>query len=283
MRRLCDEYAAALTAEGFDRSIGTPYRFGRLNDGTAVSPMMRRAYRSAVVDAELAGGRVPAGAFQLRRRRGAGLVRGAGDRGQLGEPAGARRCGRAGRTCSSPFPNPSAPTRTRLLAWCLTSGVREAELPATRCCPPRRSATRRPAGHQLRRTRGEPGRLLPHRDRRRPDRPAARRRGAGQRAALRHRDQHPVAEPPAGRASPSRPARSATRSPSPRSTPTSSRPGRARRARCWPAATPSACGPGRSRTSPTASTPRSDWSTRSGRSRSSSATRSRARPTSRCT
>ncbi len=129
VRQLCDEYAAALTEEGFGRSIGTPYRFGRLNDGTAVTPMMRRAYRSAVVDAEQAGAEYPPVPFN-------------DDDSEVlawyAEPvAEGSWVNRLVETLwqSRPdlqlaFPEPFGADQARLLAWCLTSGVREAQLPA---------------------------------------------------------------------------------------------------------------------------------------------------------
>ncbi len=130
VRQLCDEYAAALTAEGFGRSIGTPYRFGRLNDGTAVTQMMRRAYRSAVVDAELTGAEYPPVPFndddaEVLAWYAAPVTEGSWVN-RLAETLWQSR-----PDLQLAFPEPFGADQDRLLAWCLTSGVREANLPAT--------------------------------------------------------------------------------------------------------------------------------------------------------
>ena len=129
VRQLCDEYAAALTDEGFGRSIGTPYRFGRLNDGTAVTPMMRRAYRSAVVDAELTGAEYPPVPFSDDDAEVLAWYRTPVTEGswvnRLAETLWQER-----PDLQLAFPDPFGADQERLLAWCLTSGVREAQLPA---------------------------------------------------------------------------------------------------------------------------------------------------------
>jgi len=129
VRQLCDEYAAALTAEGFGRSIGTPYRFGRLNDGTAVTSMMRRAYRSALVDAELTGGEQPPVPFS-----GDDAEVLAWYRAPVAEGSWVNRLvetlWQSRPDLQLAFPQPFGADQERLLAWCLTSGVREAQLPA---------------------------------------------------------------------------------------------------------------------------------------------------------
>jgi glycosyltransferase involved in cell wall biosynthesis len=129
VRQLCDEYAAALKDEGFDRSLGTPYRFGRLNDGTAVSPMMRRAYRSAVVEAELAGDPYPPMPFcgddaDVLAWFNAPVAEGSWVN-RLVESLWQSRS-----DLQLAFPDIFGADQAGLLAWCLTSGVREAGLPA---------------------------------------------------------------------------------------------------------------------------------------------------------
>jgi glycosyltransferase involved in cell wall biosynthesis len=129
VRRLCDEYAAALKHEGFDRSLGTPYRFGRLNDGTAVTSMMRRAYRSAVVEAELAGDPYPPMPF---RDDDADVL--AWFSAPVAEGSWVNRLveslWRNRPDLQLAFPDIFGVDQAPLLAWCLTSGVREAQLSA---------------------------------------------------------------------------------------------------------------------------------------------------------
>lgn len=129
VRQLCDEYAAALTEEGFGRSIGTPYRFGRLNDSTAVTPTMRRAYRSAVVDAELSGADYPPVPFTDDDVEVLAWYRA-----PVAEGSWLNRLvdtlWQSRPDLQLAFPEPRGADQERLLAWCLTSGVREAQLPA---------------------------------------------------------------------------------------------------------------------------------------------------------
>jgi glycosyltransferase involved in cell wall biosynthesis len=129
VRQLCDEYAAVLKHEGFDRSLGTPYRFGRLNDGTAVNSMMRRAYRSAVVEAELAGELYPPTPFDgddadVLAWFSAPVVEGSWVN-RLVQSLWQSRS-----DLQLAFPDLFGADQAQLLAWCLTSGVREAGLSA---------------------------------------------------------------------------------------------------------------------------------------------------------
>lgn len=130
VRQLCDEYAAVLKHDGLDRSLGTPYRFGRLNDGTAVNSMMRRAYRSAVVDAELTGGPYPPAPFcdddaAVLAWFSAPVAEGSWVN-RLTQSLWQSRA-----DLQLAFPDIFGADQAPFLAWCLTSGVREAQLPAT--------------------------------------------------------------------------------------------------------------------------------------------------------
>jgi glycosyltransferase involved in cell wall biosynthesis len=129
VRQLCDEYASLLLQDGFHRSLGTPYRFGRLNDGTAVTPMMRRAYRSAVVEAELAGGEYPPVPFcdhdaEVLAWFSAPVAENSWVN-RLVESLWQSR-----PDLQLAFPDLFGSDQAGLLAWCLTSGVREAGLSA---------------------------------------------------------------------------------------------------------------------------------------------------------
>lgn len=129
VRQLCDEYAAILRDEGFDRSLATPYRFNRLNDGTAVNSMMRRAYRSAVVEAELTGDPYPPTPFygddaDVLDWFSAPLVDGSWVN-RLTQSLWQSRS-----DLQLAFPDIFGADQAQLLAWCLTSGVRETELSA---------------------------------------------------------------------------------------------------------------------------------------------------------
>ncbi len=129
VRKLCDEYAAVLKIEGFDRSLGTPYRFGRLNDGTAVNSMMRRAYRSAVVEAERVGDPYPPVPFRDDDADVLDWFRAPVTDGswvnRLVESLWQSR-----PDLQLAFPDIFGAHQAPLLAWCLTSGMREAHLSA---------------------------------------------------------------------------------------------------------------------------------------------------------
>jgi glycosyltransferase involved in cell wall biosynthesis len=130
VRRLCDEYAARLHEQGFAGGTGTAYRFNRLNDGTLVNTMMRRAYRAAVVQAELAGQPYPPVPFVADDADVLGWFTQ-----QVSESSWVNRVvhslWQSRSDLQLAFPDPLGADQAALLAWCLTSGVREAGLTAT--------------------------------------------------------------------------------------------------------------------------------------------------------
>jgi len=63
LRRLCDEYGAALLAAGYEREIERPYGFARLANGLELDRAMRRAYRDGLVAAERDGVEAPPDPF----------------------------------------------------------------------------------------------------------------------------------------------------------------------------------------------------------------------------
>lgn len=130
VRRLCDDYAARLLAADMQLLAGTPYRFSRLNDSTALTPMMRRAYRDAVIAAELDGAPYPPVPFQDDD---------SAVRAWFSEPIQPGSWVNRlvlGLWQNRPdlqlaFPDPFGSDQDALLAWCLVSGVREADLDAS--------------------------------------------------------------------------------------------------------------------------------------------------------
>lgn len=130
VRHLCDDYAARLREADMQLLSGTPYRFARLNDSTALTPMMRRAYRDAVIAAELDGTPYPPMPFQDDD---------SAVRDWFSEPLQAGswvnrvvlELWQHRPDLQLAFPEPFGSDQDALLAWCLVSGVREAGLDAS--------------------------------------------------------------------------------------------------------------------------------------------------------
>lgn len=130
VRSLCDDYAARLREADMQLLTGTPYRFARLNDSTALTPMMRRAYRDAVIAAELDGTPYPPMPFSdddsaVRDWFSEPLQPGSWVNRVVLELWQHRP------DLQLAFPEPFGSDQDALLAWCLVSGVREAGLDAS--------------------------------------------------------------------------------------------------------------------------------------------------------
>jgi hypothetical protein len=57
---LCRDYAARLLSAGYDRELENEHGYARMSDGSALTPLVRRHYREALIDAEQNGTPEPA-------------------------------------------------------------------------------------------------------------------------------------------------------------------------------------------------------------------------------
>jgi len=131
VRQLCDGYAEQLRAHGMDRSEGTPYRFNRFQDGTPITPSLRRLYRAAVIEAEQNQTEFPPAPFSEP-----------GDDEILAwfrEPVRpgtwvnrvVHALWQSRTDLQRAFPHPMGADQEEFLAWCMGSGVRESGLVAS--------------------------------------------------------------------------------------------------------------------------------------------------------
>ncbi|TWE13824.1 FkbM family methyltransferase [Prauserella muralis] len=133
LRRLCDDYGAALKAAGYAETLdAVPYGFATFGDGTPLPQGCRRLFRDGWIEAERKGKPVPPHAY--------GADGGAALRSWLASPAdhaqaaaGLNRLALAvwaSRTdLQLAFPHPTGSDSPAFRVWCENSGVAEDVLP----------------------------------------------------------------------------------------------------------------------------------------------------------
>jgi glycosyltransferase involved in cell wall biosynthesis/SAM-dependent methyltransferase len=130
-RRLCDAYAAAISAAGSELSAAVPYRFNRLRDGTRITGPMRRIYRNAVIEAERLHTAYPPAPSEADTD--------AAIRGWFTEPL--RHSNQVNRLVlgvweqrpdlRAAFPDPFGAHAAMLLDWCFSEGIKDKQTVAS--------------------------------------------------------------------------------------------------------------------------------------------------------
>lgn len=133
LRRLCDDYGAALKAAGYAETLdAVPYGFANFGDGTPLPPGCRRVFRDGWIAAELKGEPLPPHAFgedggaELRT-----WLASPADHGQAA--AGLNRLAlsvwESRIDLKLAFPHPTGSDSAAFRAWCESSGTSEGVLP----------------------------------------------------------------------------------------------------------------------------------------------------------